>query len=135
MDVGFAVSEIKGLNIGHGGKHPDNSFVGIDISHRMLGVGRVGMDAELAIYEAFDTSLKAVLEAVFAGSCLIIYSTSGEVASSIDESVHLRMNDEVVFHGAFAHGHFGFIGTLREAIIAERDHALVSIYDCATHFG
>ena len=135
MNVGFAVGKIKCLDIGHGGKHPNDGLVGVNIGHRMLGVGGVRVDAKFAVDETFDTSLETVLETVFTGGRLIIYSTPGKITSSIDESVHLGMDDEVVFHGALVHGHFGFVSTLWETIVAKRNYAFISIYDCAAHFG
>ena len=41
LNVGFAIGEIKGLDVRHGGKHSNDSLISIDIGHGMLGVGRM----------------------------------------------------------------------------------------------
>lgn len=91
------------------------------------------MNTEFFINETFNAGLKAVFETVVASGDSIINSAAGKVAASKDEGVHFRMNSKMIFHGALAEGHFGFVGILDEAIIAERNNAFVRIDYDATH--
>ena len=135
LNIGLAIGEIQSLDVWHGGEHADDGLIGIDIGHGMFRVGRMRMDAELTVNEALDAGLETVFETVITSSSLIIYSTPGEVATSINQRIHFRMNNKVILHGALAHGHLGFVSALREAIVAERNDSIICIDNCATHFG
>ena len=84
LDIGFTVGKIECFDFGHSRKHADDGFVGIYIGHGMFGVGRVRMDTEFAVNEAFDAGLETMLETVFASGNPIIYGASSEVASGVD---------------------------------------------------
>ena len=60
------------------------------------------MDAQIFVDEAFNTSLQAILEAVFAGGNTIVNGAAGEILVSKEDSVHFGMDGKIVFHGALA---------------------------------
>lgn len=135
LGVGLAVGDVEGLDIGYGGEEADDCFVGVDVGHGALGVGSVGMDTQLPVDKPLDAGLEAVFETVFARGDSIINSTAGEVALGKNQSVHLGMNGEIIFHGALGERELGLDGALWEAIIAHRYHTLVLVNDGAAHFG
>ena len=135
LNVGLAVGEIESLDVRHGGKHADDGFVGFDVSHGMLRIGRVGMNTKFFIDEAFDAGLQAVFEAVFTGGDSIINGAASEVLIGKEKSVHLAVNSEIILHRALGKSHFGLVGALDHAVVAERDYALVMVDNDAAHFG
>lgn len=92
------------------------------------------MDTELLVNKAFDAGLQAVFEAIFAGGDSIVDSAAGQILVGKKYGVHLGVNSEVVFHRALRKGHFGLIGTLNHAVVAERNDAFVLVDNHATHF-
>ena len=92
------------------------------------------MNAEFFIDKAFDAGLQAVFETVFAGGGFVVESAAGEILMSKKQSVHFGMDGEVIFHRALGKGHFRLIGALREAVVAERNDALIRIDNDTTHF-
>lgn len=85
----------------------------------MLGVGRMRMNAELAVDETLDAGLETVLETIVACGDSIIYSASGQVAACVDEGIHFGMNSEIVLHGTLTKSHLRFVGALDQSVIAQ----------------
>ena len=92
------------------------------------------MNAEFFIDKAFDAGLQAIFETVFAGGGFVVESAAGEILMGKKQSVHFGMDGEVIFHRALGKGHFRLIGALREAVVAERNDALIRIDNDTAHF-
>ena len=91
------------------------------------------MHTKFFVNEAFDTGLQTVFEAIFAGGDFVVNGTASEVLVGEKQGVHLGVNSKIVFHGALRERHFGLVGTLHHAVVAERNDAFIAIDDDAAH--
>ncbi len=93
------------------------------------------MDAELLVDETLDAGLEAVLEAVLAGGDFVVERAAGEALVGKNQRVHLGVDSEVVLHRTLGEGHFGLVGALDHAVIAEGNDAFSLVDNDATHLG